>query len=93
MYRPYMYAYYMLYVYGQSLVLNAIPCVSICDNNIYPMHTCLLYIYIWTLYINNDLLVISSTSTLLRLNTDWCIMFIRCYYYVLLSLLTLLDGQ
>ena len=50
MYRPYMYAYYMLYVYGQSLVLNAIPCVSMCDNNIYPIHTCLLYtICIWTI--------------------------------------------
>ena len=89
-----MYAYYILYVYGQSLVLNAIPCVSIYVTiKTCLIHTCLLYIYIWTLYINNDLLVISSTSTLLRLNTDWCIMFIRCYYYVLLSLLTLLDGQ
>ena len=33
MYGPYMYAYYILYVYGQSLVLNAIchvfPCVTI----------------------------------------------------------------
>ena len=52
MYRPYMYAYYILYVYGQSLVLNAMPCVSMCDNKIYPIHACLLYtIY----YIHMDL--------------------------------------
>ena len=69
-----------------------------CDNKDIP-YTYMLIIYyiLYTygpyIYINNDLLVISSTSTLLRLNTDWCIMFIRCYYYVLLSLLTLLDGQ
>ena len=61
MYRPYMYAYYILYVYGQSLVLNAIPCVSIYVTiKIYPihiyistLHTC--EIYIWTFYINNSI--------------------------------------
>jgi len=37
--------------------------------------------------------VISSTSTLLRLNTDWFIIFIECHYYVPPSLLTLLDGR
>ena len=36
MYGPYMYAYYILYVYGQSLILNAIPCVSMCDNKDIP---------------------------------------------------------
>merc|ERR1712228_503256 len=35
----------------------------------------------------------SSTSTLLRLNTDWFIIFIECHYYVPPSLLTLLDGR
>ena len=44
MYGPYMYAYYMLYVYGQSLVLNAIPCVSMSDNKDMP-YTYMLIIY------------------------------------------------
>ena len=47
MYGPYMYAYYMLYVYGQSLVLNAMPCVSMCDNKDMP-YTYMLIIYIYT---------------------------------------------
>ena len=40
-----MYAYYILYVYGQSLVLNAIPCVSMCDSKDIP------YTYIYAYYI------------------------------------------
>ena len=50
MYRPYMYAYYILYVYGQSLVLNAIPCVSMCDNKDMP-YTYMLIIYTYGPYI------------------------------------------
>ena len=76
MYRPYMYAYYILYVYGQSLILNAIPCVSMCDNKIYLIHTyILLWVKCWSpmAYKPSFLLANSVICTLLIYTT--------CKYY------------
>ena len=74
----------MLYVYGQLLVLNAIPCVSMCDNKDIP-YTCMLIIYYMVCLITLTILLPYSYGTCIAI---YYILYVILYTLILTLIMT-----